>query len=108
MGLTRWFISNFPALGTQYTLVEAQPDEETVIFSLLLSNYSATDAAEIEVEHTDTDGTTPIFQWILTKDSGESPTAIQAPIVLNPGDKMLFVSNNPDVSILASGEVKVI
>jgi hypothetical protein len=102
MALKRWAIPNF-VVDTDTELHEAQANEETMIFSMLLSNYG-TEEATIEVMHTD--GFEILFRWKITKTSAESPTAIDSVIVLAPGDKILVRSNKSLVAVIASGDVK--
>jgi len=77
-----------------------------VLFSLLLSNYSTTDAANFDVRHYAADGTTVNFQWVLAKAEDETPTAIQAPIVVPAGGKIEVKCDIADAAVLASGEAK--
>lgn len=105
MSLQRWAIPSF-TIDTDTELMEAASGMETVIFSLLLSNYETADQATFDIRHTDTDGTTDIFKWTLEKAAGGSPTAVQAPIVLMPGDKIFVKSDKANVAIVANGEAK--
>lgn len=104
MALKRWAVPSF-VIDTDTELIAAQVGE-TVLFSFLISNYEVSDSAKITVKHTGTDGLTVIFEWNLTKSFGESPTAIDSPIVLEPGDKIIVQSNRVNVSVLANGEVR--
>ncbi len=103
MALKRWAIPNF-VIDSDTELLEAQANEETVLFSMLLSNNEAVDDAVIEVKHTD--GFNVIFQWKINKTSSESPTAIDSVIVLAPGDKILVRSDKNNVAVMVSGEAK--
>ena len=105
MALKSWGIASF-TVETWTELVEGQAGEETVLFSLLLSNYSTTDPANIDVRHYAADGTTVNFQWVLTKAGGETPTAIQVPIVVPAGGKIEVKCDIADAAVLASGEAK--
>lgn len=102
MALKRWAIGSFTA-NTPTTLLTAQTGGETVLFSLLLSSYAATDV-DILVEHKA--GITLLFKWELTKSAAESLTAIDSAIVLEPGDSIIITSTSASISALASGEVK--
>jgi hypothetical protein len=105
MTLKRWGIPSF-VVDTDTELLEAEVAKETVLFSLFISNNEADATAAIEVKHTDDDGTTVLFKWRVVKYAGESPTAIDSPIVLEPGDKIFVKSDKESVSVLASGESK--
>ena len=106
MSLKRWAATvTSGTVDTDIDLIEAQVGEETVVFSILVSNYSGEDT-NIYVTHTDTDGTTPIFEWGLIKASDESPTAITSAVVLEAGDKLMFRADKSGVSMLASGEAR--
>jgi len=105
MALKSWGIASF-TVDTWTQLVEGQAGEETVLFSLLLTNYSTADEANFDVRHYAADGTTVNFQWVLAKAVGETPTAIQAPIVVPPGGKIEVKCDIADASVLASGEAK--
>lgn len=105
MTLKRWGIPSF-TIDTDTVLLAAQAGEETVVFSLLLSNNEAANDAVFQIKHTDTDGVTVIFQWQITKAAGESPTAIDSPIVLAPGDKIIVQANQTNAAVIASGEAK--
>ena len=105
MALKSWGIASFTA-DTWTELVVGAAGEETVLFSLLLSNYSATDPANFSIQHYAADGTTVNFQWVLGKTVEETPTALQAPIVVPPGGKIEAKCDIADASVLASGEAK--
>jgi len=105
MALKSWGIASF-TVDTWTELLVGQAGEETVLFSLLLSNYSTTDPANFDVRHYAADGTTVNFQWVLTKVVGETPTAIQAPIVVPAGGKIEVKCDIADANVLASGEAK--
>ena len=105
MALKSWGIASF-TVDTWTELVVGEAGEETVLFSLLLSNYSAENEANFSVQHYAADGTTVNFQWVLGKAVGETPTALQVPIVVPPGGKIEFKCDVADASVLASGEAK--
>jgi hypothetical protein len=84
------------------TLMTAGAAVETILLSLLISNYSTTDDANIVVEHTD--GSDTIFKWEIDLLYTDSPFALDSKIVLEPSDVIQVTSNNPDVSVLASGD----
>ena len=104
MALKRWNIASFGTGGTgsTQTLMTATAGKETILLSLLISNYSTTTAANITVAHTD--GTSTIFQFKATIPAGNSPLAIDSKIVLEPADVISVTSNIDDVSVLASGD----
>ena len=104
MALKRWNIANFGTGGTgsTQTLMTATAAKETILLSLLISNYSTEDAANITVTHTD--GTSTIFQFKATISAGNSPLAIDSKIVLEPADVLSVTSDIDDVSVLASGD----
>ena len=104
MALKRWNIANFGTGGTgsTQTLMTATADKETILLSLLISNYSSTDAANITVTHTD--GTDTLFEFKAAIPAGNSPLAIDSKIVLEPGDVISITSNIDDVAVLASGD----
>ena len=105
MALKSWGIASF-TVDTWAELLEGAAGEETALWTLLLSNYSTTDEANFDVRHYAADGTTVNFQWILAKAVGETPTAIQAPIVVPAGGKIEVKCDIADASVLASGETK--
>jgi hypothetical protein len=84
------------------TLMTAGAAVETILLSLLISNYSTTSDANIVVEHTD--GSNNIFEWEIDLLYTDSPFALDSKIVLEPSDVIQVTSNNPDVSVLASGD----
>ena len=104
MALKRWNIANFGTGGTgsTQTLMTAAATKETILLSLMISNYSTTDAANITVTHTD--GTSTIFQFKAAIPSGNSPLAIDSKIVLEPADVISVTSDIDDVAVLASGD----
>lgn len=104
MALKRWGISDFPDTTSSHTVVEATA-AETVIFSILLSSWSDYEC-DFTVQHTDTDGTTAIFDWELRKATGESPTAIDSVLVLAQGDKINVQVSRREAAVLINGEEK--
>ena len=104
MALKRWHIANFGTGGTgsTQTLLTASASVETILLSLFISNYSATDDAEITVKHTD--GTNTLFEFLLVIPAGNSPFALDSKWVLEPADVITVTSDNDDVSVLASGD----
>ena len=103
MGLKRWYISNFPASGTDYLLVGGTPDQDTVIISMQIYNDS-NDLANIELRFADDSETQ--CNWVITKAVGESPTVIDSVIVIEPDDKVWCRSDQVNCSIRANGEVR--
>ena len=104
MALKRWAIANFGTGGTgsTQTLMTAAASVETIILSLMLSNYSATDPADITIVITD--GTNNLFEFNVTIPQGNSPMAIDSSIVLEPSDVISVTSDIDEVSVLASGD----
>ena len=104
MALKRWAIANFGTEGTgsTQTLITASSGVETVLLSLLISNYSDAEEANIVVDHTD--GTDTLFKFNVFLPQGNSPMAIDSSIVLEPSDVISVTSNIDDVSVLASGD----
>ena len=103
MTLRRWYIDNFPASGTDYELLEAEPEKETVLLSLIVSNYSTSGIARIEVKYLE--GATTGLYWYLDMPVGNAPFALDSKMVFEPGDKITIKSDNTDVSVWASGDV---
>lgn len=85
------------------TLLTAEATKETILLSLLISNYSTTDNTNITVEHTD--GSGALFKWAIDMFSTDSPFALDSKIVLEPSDVIQVTSDSPDVAVLASGDV---
>ena len=104
MALKRWYIANFGTGGTgsTQTLITASSGVETILLSLLISNYSDADDANIVVDHTD--GTDTLFKFNVTLPQGNSPMAIDSKIVLEPGDVIEVTSDIDEVSVIASGD----
>ena len=104
MALKRWNIANFGTGGTgsTQTLITASSGVETILLSLLISNYSDNEDANIVVDHTD--GTDTLFKFNVTLPQGNSPMAIDSKIVLEPGDVIEVTSNIDGVSVIASGD----
>ena len=104
MNFKRWNIYSFDTtLGPETkTLITTGIDKSIVLLSLLISNYSQTDNANITVNITD--GTNNLFKFNITIPSGNSPMAIDSKIVLNSGDVMQVTSDIDDVAVLASGD----
>ena len=104
MALKRWAIANFGTggAGSTQTLMTATAAKETIILSLLISNYSDAEDANIVVDHTD--GTDTLFKFNVTLPQGNSPMAIDSKIVLEPADVISVTSDNDDVAVLASGD----
>lgn len=104
MALKRWAIHNFGTGGTgsTQTLMTAASAKETILLSLLFSNYSTADDAEIVYEHTD--GTNTLFKFVLTIPAGNSPVAIDSKLVLEPGDVISITSDIDEVSVIAGGD----
>ena len=104
MALKRWAIANFGTDGTgsTQTLMTAAASVETIILSLMISNYSANDPADITIVITD--GTNNLFEFNVTLPQGNSPMAIDSSIVLEPSDVISVTSDIDEVSVIASGD----
>lgn len=83
-------------------IIEAEAAKETILLSLLISNYSHQNDARIWVFSTD--GTNIIFKWVLDILATSSPFALDSKIVMEPGDKLLIMADIEDVSAIASGD----
>lgn len=84
------------------TLLTAEVGKETIILSLLISNFSDTYDSRITVKHIE--GTTTMFEWFIDIVADNSPFALDSKFVIMTGDKIAFTSNSPFVSIIASGD----
>ena len=104
MALKRWAIANFGTGGTgsTQTLMTAEDTKKIIILSLLISNYSDAEDANIVVDHTD--GTDTLFKFNIALPQGNSPMAIDSKIVLEPGDVIQVTSDIDEVSVIASGD----
>ena len=104
MALKRWSIANFGTVGSGSTqsLMTAEATKKIIILSLLISNYSDAEDANIVVEHTD--GTDTLFKFNVILPQGNSPMAIDSKIVLEPGDVIQVTSDIDEVSVIASGD----
>ena len=104
MALKRWAIHNFGTGGTgsTQTLLTAAASKETILLSLLFSNYSAADSATLTF--TQTDGTNDLFEFNLTIPAGNSPVAIDSKLVLEPADVITITSDIDEVSVIAGGD----
>lgn len=104
MALKRWAIHNFGTGGTggTQTLMTATADKETILLSLMFSNYSAADDATLTF--TQTDGTNDLFEFNLTIPAGNSPVVIDSKLILEPGDVISIVSDVDEVSVIAGGD----
>ncbi len=100
MALKRWAIAGFSAPATT-ELMEAAVDKETVLLSLLVSNFGSVDA-EVTVEVTN--GVSTIYTMVFPIPAGSAAVAIDSKIVLEPGDTIDVTSDADDVSVLASGD----
>ena len=104
MALKRWSIANFGTEGSGSTqsLMTAEDTKKIIILSLLISNYSDAEPANIVVDHTD--GTNTLFKFNVTLPQGNSPMAIDSKVVLEPGDVIQITSDIDEVSVIASGD----
>lgn len=86
----------------QENLLTAGVGKETILLSLLISNYSTINDANIKVVHIN--GINDIFRWEIDLLYSDSPFALDSKIVLEPNDIIKITSNNPEVSIIVSGD----
>jgi hypothetical protein len=102
MALKSWSIASFDGtLPETKTIVDS--DTYTVILlSLLISNYSDADDANITVEVV-TSANAVKFTWIMDIVATNSPFALDSMIVLTGGDKLRITSDIEEVSVYASG-----
>ena len=84
------------------TLLTAAASKETILLSLLFSNYSSADDATLTF--TQTDGTNDLFEFNLTSPAGNSPVAIDSKLVLEPADVITITSDIDEVSVIAGGD----
>jgi hypothetical protein len=83
--------------------MQATSGLECILLSLLISNYSYENDANIWVFHTTSAGVVR-FKWVLDIPVTNSPFALDSKIVLGDGDKIMVMSSIEDVSVLASGD----
>lgn len=85
-----------------FEVLSAALNKETVSLSLLISNYSSTEGANIWIFQTD--GTNILFKWYLSILQGDSPFALDSRMVFNSSDQLLIMSDVEDVSIIINGD----
>ena len=85
------------------TLLTAASGKECILLSLLISNISAMDDANIRVYHTTSTGVVR-FKWMLDLPADNSPFALDSKIVMGDGDKLKIMADIEDVAVLASGD----
>ena len=85
------------------TLLTATSGLECILLSLLISNFSYTDDANICVYHM-TSGGVVRFKWVLDIEASNSPFALDSKLVLNDGDMIKIMAGIEDVAVLASGD----
>lgn len=105
MALKSWSIASFDgSLPETKTLIDS--GSNTVItFSLIISNYSNADDANITIERTDSSDTVK-FQWIIDIEATDSPFAMDSMLVFEDGDKLKITSDIEEVSVDANGDEK--
>lgn len=103
MALNRWSIPEFPAPEENLTLITAQQAKETILLSIIITNYSNENNSKIEVTHKDINNNI-ILKWKLDLLVTDSPFVLDSKIVLNGGDTISVKSNITEVSVLASGD----
>lgn len=84
-------------------LLTATQGLECILLSLLISNFSYTDNAQIWVLHTTSAGVTR-FKWVLDIPATNSPFALDSKLVLNDGDKLKIMAGIEAVAAIASGD----
>jgi hypothetical protein len=85
------------------TLLTATSGLECILLSLLISNYSYENDANIWVFHTTSAGVVR-FKWVLDIPITNSPFALDSKLVMNEGDKLKIMVGIEDVAVIASGD----
>ena len=101
MGLKRWYIDSFPDRDTQYDLLEAEAEKETIVLSIVVSNYSS---ENITAWVRYMVGTTEAMKWLIHLDQDSAPFALDTKMVFTPGDKITVETSHADVAVWASGD----
>ena len=107
MALKRWNIAEFDTVTAEgphtKPLLTAADGAETILLSLLISNYSMAEDADIVVEHKDA-ADALLFKWMLRIAATSSPFALDSKLVVEPGDYITITSDIDAVSVMASGD----
>jgi hypothetical protein len=85
------------------TLLTATTGVECILLSLLISNYSYENDANIWVFHTTSSGVVR-FKWVLDIPVENSPFALDSKLVMNEGDKLKIMAGIEEVAVIASGD----
>ena len=85
------------------TVLQTVSENETVLFSILISNKHSKLFADIEFAHT-TENDVVYFNWSNKVSPDGSPLVINSRICLNPGDKIKIKSSLESVNVLISGD----
>lgn len=82
-----------------------QVSENVVCFllSILISNFSQTEDANIWIFHTDSEDNVR-FKWMVDLLATNSPFALDSTVVMDAQDKLKVLTNIEDVSIYISGD----
>ena len=103
MALKSWSIASFTGtLPETKTLVDSTTNT-VILFSLLISNYSDADDANVTIQRTDSSDTVK-FQWIVDIPATNSPFAMDSMLVFASGDKLKIISDIEEVSVDANGD----
>jgi hypothetical protein len=84
-------------------LMQATSGLECILLSLLISNYSYENDANIWVFHTTSAGVVR-FKWVLDLPATNSPFALDSKLVMNEGDKLKIMAGIEEVAVIASGD----
>jgi hypothetical protein len=84
-------------------LMQATSGLECILLSLLISNYSYENDANIWVFHTTSAGVVR-FKWVLDIPATNSPFALDSKLVMNEGDKLKIMAGIEEVAVIASGD----
>jgi hypothetical protein len=85
------------------TLLTATTGVECILLSLLISNFSYENDANIWVLHTTSAGVVR-FKWVLDLPATNSPFALDSKLVMNEGDKLKIMAGIEEVAVIASGD----
>lgn len=108
--LSTWSIPSFPdadldvpILGVQ-NLNESDINRKILIFTFLVSNYSAEHDAEILIQIKTIDDVVK-FTWNLLILQASSPVVLDSVMGLVNGDRITVTSNIKEVAIFATGDL---
>lgn len=107
MAFKSWSIYEFTgaSVGSPVTttLLSSSVDTSIIVISLVLSNYSTTEEANITVSRTDISNTVK-FKWKITIPALNSPVSLDSKIAFINGDKLKITSDAVEVGVDASGD----